>query len=94
MYRVTVIYDQTPDADAYAGHAEVCARVPSAAFRHGAVFGSPMGETPYKYVAEFEFPDKAAFDAALASKEFAATLPDLRERNLPMPAAVFFAEVA
>ena len=30
MYRVIVLYEQEPDADSYAEHAEVCKQVPGA----------------------------------------------------------------
>jgi hypothetical protein len=35
----------------------LCERVPGGVFRHGRVFGAPLGhEPPYKYYAESEFP--------------------------------------
>ena len=63
MYRVTVLYENEPDEQEYAAHAEMCRCVPDSAFRHGKVTGSPMGEAPHAYYAEWEFADKAAFDA-------------------------------
>lgn len=93
MYRVTILYDQEPDADAYAGHAEVCRTVPNVVFRHGKVFGSPMGEPKYAYQAEFEFADKDAFRAGTASDEFQGTVKDLQERGLAFPSVVLFADV-
>lgn len=94
MYRVTILYDQEPDAAAYAGHAEVCRTVPDAVFRHGKVFGSPMGEPKYAYYAEFEFADQDAFDAGTGSPEFGGTLKDLQERGLAFPSVVLFADVS
>ena len=94
MYRVTILYDQEPDAEAYAGHAEVCREVPNVVFRHGKVFGSPMGEPKYAYQAEFEFADKNAFDAGTRSPEFGATLGDLKERGLAFPSVVLFTEIS
>lgn len=41
------------------------------------VTGSPMGEPAYFLIAELHFPDKATFDAAVASPEFRATGADL-----------------
>ena len=84
MHRVIIQYDQEPDAAAYDAHAEVCRKVPGAAFRHGKVFGSPFGAPPHAYYAEWEFADKAAFDAGLASPEFGATLAgSRRSRHRP-----------
>jgi hypothetical protein len=89
MYRVIVLYEQEPDADAYAGHAEVCRRVPNAFFRHGKILGSPMGEPKHAYYAEWEFADKDAFENATRSEEFMATGKDARDRGLPRPFAEF-----
>ena len=70
MVRVLVLYDEEPDATAYVGHAELCRQVPGGTFRHGKVFGSPMGEPAHRYFAEWEFPDLDAFKAAASSAEF------------------------
>lgn len=85
MKRVIVLYEQEPDAEAYEGHAEVCRLVPGGTFRHGKVFGSPMGEPQYAYYAEWEFPDDETFKAATASDEFMASGKDARDRGLPRP---------
>ena len=89
MYRVAVFYEQVPDSDAYAEHAEVCARVPDGVFRHGRVTGAPMGEPPHAYYAEWEFADKEAFDAAVRSEEFMATGKDAYKRGFPQPTVEF-----
>jgi hypothetical protein len=89
MYRVIVFYEQEPDAEAYAAHAEVCRRVPNAVFRHGKVLGSPMGEAKHTYFAEWEFADKDAFDNGTKSDEFMASGKDARDRGLPRPFAEF-----
>jgi hypothetical protein len=93
MYRVIVLYEQEPDADQYAAHVEVAKRVPNAVFRHGRVFGSPMGAPKYGYYAEFEFADREAFDAGVAGEEFAASGRDVQERGLEFP-TLLFAEVS
>jgi hypothetical protein len=93
MYRVMVFYEEEPDADAYAAHAEVCRAVPNGVFRHGRVTGSPMGEPKHAYYAEWEFADRGAFDAAVRSEEFLASGKDAAERGLPRPFAEF-AELA
>jgi hypothetical protein len=93
MYRVIVQYDQVPDADAYAEHAELCRQVPSSTFRHGKVLGSPMGEPAHAYYAEWEFADEDAFKTATRSEEFMATGKDAYKRGFPQP-AVEFVEVA
>jgi hypothetical protein len=93
MYRVIVLYEQEPDAEQYAEHAELCRAVPNGVFRHGPVTGAPRGEAPHAYYAEWEFADRDAFDAAVRSDEFMATGKDAHERGLPK-AAVEFAEVS
>jgi hypothetical protein len=93
MYRVVVLYEQEPDADAYAEHAELCAQVPNGVFRHGKVTGAPMGEPVHAYFAEWEFADRRAFDTAVRSDEFMATGKDAFKRGLPR-ATVEFLELS
>ena len=76
MVRVVVLYDEAPDPERYAQHLELCKEVPGATFRHGGVFGAPMGEPQHEYYAEFEWPDLESFKAAASSPEFAATGTD------------------
>jgi len=89
MNRVLVLYDEEPDAQQFAEHVEVCRRVPGGTFRHGKVFGAPMGEPQHRYYAEWEFADRDAFDAAVGSDEFMATGRDARDRGLPRPTVEF-----
>jgi hypothetical protein len=89
MYRVMVLYEDEPDGAEYEAHAEICRRVPNAVFRHGKVFGSPMGDAKHAYYAEWEFADRDAFDAATRSDEFMASGKDARDRGLPRPLAEF-----
>jgi hypothetical protein len=93
MYRVTVLYENEPDEQEYAAHAEMCRCVPGSAFRHGKVIGAPMGEAEHAYYAEWEFPDKPAFDAAVRSDEFMATGKDAYKRGFPQP-TIQFVELA
>ena len=44
MVRAIVLYDEEPDAARYEQHVELCRRVPGGTFRHGRVFGAPMGD--------------------------------------------------
>jgi hypothetical protein len=76
VVKVFVLYGDEPDAQRYAEHAELCKQVPGGTFRHGKVFGAPMGEPKHRYYAEWEFPDMDAFKAAARSPEFAATGKD------------------
>jgi hypothetical protein len=92
MYRVIVLYDQEPDAEAYADHAELCKQVPNGVFRHGKVFGAPMGEAKHAYFAEWEFADEDAFKNATRSDEFMASGKDAYKRGFPQP-TVEFAEL-
>ena len=93
MYRVIVLYAQEPDADSYMEHAELCRKVPNSVFRHGRIFGAPIGEPSHAYYAEWEFSDENAFKTATASEEFMATGKDARERGLPRP-SIMFADVS
>jgi hypothetical protein len=91
MVRVFVLYEQQPDSSAYAEHVELCRKVPGGTFRHGQVFGAPMGEPKYPYYAEWEFPDRDAFNAAARTEEFRATGKHAMEMGIPFH--VHFAEV-
>jgi uncharacterized protein (TIGR02118 family) len=92
MVRVFVVYEREPDAARFEQHAELCRQVPGATFRHGKVFGAPMGEPNFRYYAEWEFPDMDAFKAAARSAEFMATGKDAMTMGVPFQ--VHFAEVA
>ena len=89
MYRVVVLYEHEPDQGSYTEHAELCAQVPNSVFRHGKVTGAPMGDPPHAYYAEWEFPDKQAFDTAVRSDEFMATGKDAYKRGFPQPTVEF-----
>ncbi len=92
MVRVLVLYEVAPPSDRYAQHVELCRKVESATFRHGAIFGTPTGDEPeYGYYAEFEFPDRDAFKAAASSEELGATGKDSMAMGIPFK--VFFASV-
>jgi hypothetical protein len=91
VIRVFVVYEREPDQARYEQHAELCRMVPGGTFRHGRVFGAPMGEPRYKYYGEWEFPDMEAFRAASRTAEFANTGTDAMEMGIPM--AVQFAEI-
>jgi hypothetical protein len=82
MVIVMVTYEELPDPDRYAEHAELCSRVPRGEFRHGPVFGSPLGDPAFAYVAEWRFPDMEAFKAATRTAEFAATGQDAAEMEI------------
>jgi hypothetical protein len=91
MVRAFVLYEQEPDPERYAQHAELCRRVEGGTFRHGRVFGAPMGEPIYHYYAEWEFPDMEAFREASRTPEFAATGRDAMELGVQFH--VLFAEI-
>jgi hypothetical protein len=91
VIRAFVLYESAPDADRYEQHADLCRQVPGGTFRHGPVFGAPMGEPRYAYYAEWEFPDMDAFRAAARTPEFAATGKDAMEMGGRFEVA--FAEV-
>lgn len=89
MYRVIVLYEQEPDASAYAEHAELCKQVPRSVFRHGKVTGAPMGEAKHAYFAEWEFADEDAFRNGTRSDEFMNTGKDAYKRGFPQPTVEF-----
>jgi hypothetical protein len=91
VIRAFVVYETEPDADRYAQHAELCRRVPGSTFRHGRVFGAPMGEPRYRYYAEWEFSDMGAFESAARTEEFMATGKDAMEMGVRFH--VHFAEL-
>src|ERR1041385_1905531 len=91
MVKAVVLYDDAPDPERYAAHAELCQKVPGGTFRHGRVFGAPAGKPEYAYYAEWEFADMDAFKTAARSEEFMATGKDAREMGGRI--TVMFAEV-
>ena len=91
MVRVFVVYEREPDADRFEEHAALCRKVPGGTFRHGKVFGAPMGEPKFPYSAEWEFADMDAFRSAARTDEFMATGTDAMEMGLPFH--VHFAEI-
>jgi hypothetical protein len=91
MVRVFMVYEAEPDPGRYEQHAELCRKVPGGTFRHGTVFGAPMGEPRYKYYAEWEFADRDAFKQAARTPEFMATGKDAMEMGTPFH--VHFADV-
>ena len=92
MVRAFVVYEGEVDEARYEQHAELCRKVEGAVFRHGPVFGTPMGEPRFKHYAEWEFPDMEAFKAAARTPEFMDTGRDAMEMGVPM--VVSFAEIS
>jgi hypothetical protein len=91
MIRVFMVYEEEPEPERYAQHAEICRRVEGAVFRHGKVFGAPAGEPRFPYYAEFEFPDLDAFKTAARTPEFTETGVDAMAMGIPFH--VHFADV-
>jgi hypothetical protein len=91
MVRAFVLYEHEPDAARFEQHAELCRQVPGGTFRHGRVFGAPMGEPLYRYYAEWEFADQDAFKQAARTDEFMATGKDAMEMGVRFH--VHFAEI-
>ena len=92
MIRVFVVYEQEPNPERWAQHAELCRKVAGGTFRHGKVFGAPGGEPRFRYYAEWEFPDLDAFKTAARTPEFTQTGVDAMAMGLPMQ--VHFADVS
>jgi hypothetical protein len=91
VVRVFVVYEAEPDPDRYEQHAELCRKVEGGTFRHGKVFGAPMGEPQFRYYAEWEFPDQETFRAAARTPEFMDTGKDAMAMGVPFH--VHFASV-
>jgi hypothetical protein len=91
LVRAIVLYDEEPELARYEQHADLCRNVPGAEFRHGRVFGAPMGEPKYRYYAEWEWRDMDSFKSAARSDEFMATGKDAMEMGGRF--TVMFAEV-
>ena len=91
MIRVFVVYEAEPDPGRYEQHAALCRQVPGGKFRHGKVFGVPMGKPSFHYYAEWEFADMDAFKAAARTPEFMETGKDAVAMGVPFE--VHFAEV-
>ena len=92
MVRAFVVYEGEVDEARFAQHAELCRKVQGGVFRHGQVFGSPMGEPRFKYYAEWEFPDIDAFKAAARTTEFMETGKDAMAMGVPFH--VHFADLS
>jgi len=92
VIRVFVVYEQEPDRERYEQHAELCRRVEGSTFRHGKVFGAPMGAPRFRYYAEWEFADMDAFKSAAPTPEFMETGTDAMAMGIPFQ--VHFADVA
>ena len=91
VIRAFVLYESAPDVDRYERHAELCRQVPGGTFRHGPVFGAPMGEPKFKYYAEWEFADRDAFKEAARTPDFMETGKDAMAMGVPFH--VHFADV-
>ena len=91
MVRVFVVYEAEPDSERFEQHADLCRRVAGGTFRHGRVFGAPVGEPRFRYYAEWEFADMDAFKTAARTPEFAETGKDAMAMAIPFQ--VHFAEV-
>jgi uncharacterized protein (TIGR02118 family) len=92
MDRAFVIYQGEVDPARYEQHVPLCNAVPGAtAFRHGPVFGAPMGEPEFHYYAEFEYPDRETLESSVRSPEMGATVKDAMAMGVPFK--VHFAEL-
>lgn len=91
MVRAFVVYEGEVDEARYDQHVQIARKVPGATFRHGKVFGVPMGEHSFGYYAEFEWPDMDSFKEAARSAEFVESGKDAMEMGIPFK--VHFAEI-
>ena len=80
MYRIVILYSETPDPEGYADHVERFCQPPTGVFRHGKVTGAPIGE-PHAYYAEFEFDSAQERDDFGRSEQFMGAGRDVMERG-------------
>ncbi len=93
MVKAIILYEQEPPAERYAQHVEAFgSSVPGASFRHGKIFGAPIGDKRYAYFAEFEWSDMESFRAGAASEEFSASGRDAMEMGIPFHVYLLSAE--
>ncbi len=92
MVRAFVVYEGQVDDARFAEHAELCRKVEGGTFRHGPVFGTPVGEPAFSYYAEWEFPDMEGFRSAARTPEFMETGRDAMAMGVPFK--VHFAELS
>ena len=84
MIRAFILYEREPDPERYQQHVEDVTKVECAAFRHGKVFGSPIGRarvpatTPSSSCTTCD-----AFKTAVDSAEFAAAGKDAMAMGIP-----------
>ena len=91
MIRAFVLYDEEPEPERYAQHAELSQReTPEATIRHGRILGSPQGEPEYRYYFEYEFADRDAWKRSQEGLMRAAE----DAQQLGVGFKVFFAELA
>jgi hypothetical protein len=89
LYRIVILYEETPDPEGYADHVERFCQPPNGVFRHGKVTGAAMGEPAHAYYAEFEFADKQAFDEFARSEQFMGAGRDVMERGWKLSGVEF-----
>ena len=93
MVKAIILYEQEPDSDRYAQHIEgYASKVPGASFRHGKIFGAPIGDKRYAYYGEFEWPDMESFREGSASDEFNGSGRDAMEMGIPFHVYLLSAE--
>ena len=92
MIRAFVVYEGEVDPERFERHAQLCRKVEGATFRHGKVFGAPVGEPQFRHYAEWEWPDMDSFRSAARTDEFMATGRDAMEMGVPFK--VHFAEIS
>ena len=91
MFRAVVLWERAPDADWYSRHAELCKQVPGVSFKAGRIFGSPVGKPDREQYAQFDFPDREAFDRGMTSPEMRAAVEDGQTQGIPFH--VYFVEL-
>jgi hypothetical protein len=88
MIRAVIQFEREPEPERYKRHnEEFSAKVECDAFRHGKVLGSPFGDPPFAYYAEFEWADMDGFNTATRGDAFAAAGKDAMDMGIPFTVA-------
>ena len=91
MIRAIVLYEGDVDPERYQRHIDEFIPQIGATFRHGKVFGAPMGGPKIAHYAEFEFPDMDSFQQTVRSQAFADSGKDAAGMGIPL--SVHFVEL-
>ena len=92
MVRAFVVYEGEIDEQRFEQHAQLCRKVEGGVFRHGHVFGAPMGEPPLQVLRRVGVPRQGGLQGGARTPEFMDTGRDAMAMGIPM--VVSFADIS